>query len=89
MYDYSYSHAQSLINDNVRKERTYIDKNAPLYYDWFEGEFTMHYPLALLKNWNLQHANFDVLKLPVLEVCFYTPRSGCVAQANTHVCQHQ
>ena len=23
-------------------------------------------------------ANFDVLKLPVLEVCFYTPRSGCV-----------
>ena len=81
MYDYSYSHAQSLINDNVRKERTYIDKNAPLYYDWFEGEFTMHYPLALLKNWNLQHANFDVLKLPVLEVCFYTPRSGCVAQA--------
>ena len=26
----------------------------------------------------LQHANFDVLKLPVLEVCLYTPRSGGV-----------
>ena len=29
-------------------------------------------------NSDLQHANFDVLKLPVLEVCFYTPRSGGV-----------
>ena len=46
-----------------------------------KNEFAMRYPFALLKNWNLQHANFDVLKLPVLEVCFYTPRSGCVAQA--------
>ena len=42
--------------------------------------------IALLKknkqhnilNSDLQHANFDVLKLPVLEVCFYTPRSGGV-----------
>ena len=29
-------------------------------------------------NSDLQHANFDVIKLPVLEVCFYTPRSGGV-----------
>ena len=48
-----------------------------------KNEFAMRYPFALLKNWNLQHANFDVLKLPVLEVCFYTPRSGCVAEVCT------
>ena len=28
------------------------------------------------KNPDYNIANFDVLKLPVLEVCFYTPRSG-------------
>ena len=38
-----------------------------------KNEFAMRYPFALLKNWNLQHANFDVLKLPVLEVCFTPP----------------
>ncbi len=48
-----------------------------------KNEVAMRYPFALLKNWNLQHANFDVLQLPVLEVCFYTPRSGCVAEVCT------
>ena len=62
----------------MHKGELKIDKNALLYYDWFEKRVAMRYPFALLKNWNLQHANFDVLKLPVLEVCFYTPRSGGV-----------
>ncbi len=32
-----------------------------------------------MKNPNFNIANFDVKKLPVLEVCFYTPSSGGVA----------
>ena len=67
----------------MHKGELKVDKNALLYYDWFEKRVAMRYPFALLKNWNLQHANFDVLKLPVLEVCFYTPRSGCVAEVCT------
>ena len=47
MYDYSYSHAQSLINDYVRKERTYIDKNALLYYDWFEKRVRYALPICI------------------------------------------
>ena len=33
-----------------------------------------------MKNPNYNIANFDAIKLPELEVCFYTPRSGGVAK---------
>ena len=50
---------------------------------WEKGELTIDKIALLKENKQLNHAliqiyNFDVIKLPDLEVCFYTPRSGGV-----------